>query len=752
MDFNTLLIYLPAADFTQPYPAIPYLAGYLRRQGEKVTGKDLNIEAHEYILSKEFLAQCQQKVNQRFTFLGKRNSLNFVEQKEYLKCLDALGIDPKTMEPGNYLPGFREKERFFNFKEYQKNTRFLAQAFTLISAAHFPTRLDAAMYTTPFFLSSRADITEQFDKDTNPFIEYYEQKLLPLVTAQKPDLVGISVTYPGQVLQMFAAAHLIKKTFPGIHICAGGAFLCRLVLNMPRKKMKILFEFLDSIILYEGETALYQLILHLKDLKAAADQPSAHTSSSPGRRPAVPSLPNVIYYDRPNYEIIFPPKEILEENPDELPPPDYDGFPLDRYLSPGIVLPYAPTRGCYWNKCAFCHYGATKEGTARYRERSIEKVITDMEFLAAQYNVNHFAFAINVMSPVMALQIADEIIKRKLPFRWNTEIKIEKQFTRENCLQLKQGGCLSVAVGLESGCQRILDLIEKGCDPNTAKEVIKNFSTAGIGVQVMTFLGFPTETTPEAMDTIEFIAGNKEHILLFTMGDFELLPGSRVFKNPRAYGITDVHYTGGDEFKLICLYKEKDRTKQEADAEMIDSAYYKAARDYVALEFPFAGAVSTNHTFLYLEHLGKDIFKNLEMPGDTGQTEPAKKLDGLSRLKLSPGIKIMAGNFSLRAINESVEKGTDFLNDSIKRGGQSHRQALYKLVNKERIYPSTPGCYYISAADMKWADLPGPVKEMLDMCNGENLFKDIIESRGAINKEFIEDMLNQLFTAGILII
>jgi hypothetical protein len=77
-DFNTLLIYLPAADFTQPYPAIPYLAGYLRRQGEKVTIKDLNIDAHEYILSQDFLEKCRQKVDQRFAFLDKKNSLNFL--------------------------------------------------------------------------------------------------------------------------------------------------------------------------------------------------------------------------------------------------------------------------------------------------------------------------------------------------------------------------------------------------------------------------------------------------------------------------------------------------------------------------------------------------------------------------------------------------------------------------------------------------------------------------------------------------
>ncbi|HLP59194.1 MAG TPA: radical SAM protein, partial [Candidatus Deferrimicrobium sp.] len=734
MDFKTLLIYLPAADFTQPYPAIPYLAACLRQKGEKVTIKDLNIDAHEYILSEEFLAECRQKVDQRFAFLAKKNSLNFMEQKEYLKCLDALAVNPEILKPGNYLSGFKDKETFFNFKVYQKNTALLKQALTLISGAYFPTQIDAAGYTTPFFLSSRADIEAQLDKNINPFIEYYEQKLIPLITAEKPDVIGMSVTYPSQILQMFAVAGLVKKKFPGIHICAGGAFLSRLVLNMPRKKIKTLFDYLDSIIIYEGETALYKLILHLQTLKA--------TAGKSNYRPPI-SIPNIIYFDRPNYEIIFPPKDVFVENLDELPPPDFDGFPLDKYLSPEVVLPYAPTRGCYWNKCAFCHYGATKEGTARYRERSIDKVFSDMEFLAARYGINNFAFAIDVMTPVMALNIAGEMTKRKLPYHWNTEIKIEKHFTPENCLKLKQGGCLSVAVGLESGCRRILELIEKGYTPQTAGEVLKNFSAAGISVQVMSFLDFPTETKDEAMETIAFIAGNKEHIALFTLGNFELLPGSRVFKNPQAYGLKNVGYGDGDEFRILCLYKEKEESKAEADVYHIDSAYLETACAYAGLEFPFAGAVSTNHTFLYFEHFGKDIFKNPGTQGDAGKTGSPKVLNSLSRPRLNPDLKVIEGNFSLREINESLEKNTNFIKDCMKRGGQSYRQALYKILNKDNVFTS-PSFYMLM--DTKWSELPGRVKEILDLCNGENLFKDIIESQGTSNKEFIETVLNQLFS------
>ena len=52
--------------------------------------------------------------------------------------------------------------------------------------------------------------------------------------------------------------------------------------------------------------------------------------------------------------------------------PDFDGLALDKYFSPVLMFPYDPTRGCYWGKCTFCHYGLAEIGTASYRERAVE--------------------------------------------------------------------------------------------------------------------------------------------------------------------------------------------------------------------------------------------------------------------------------------------------------------------------------------------------------------------------------------------
>jgi hypothetical protein len=69
-------------------------------------------------------------------------------------------------------------------------------------------------------------------------------------------------------------------------------------------------------------------------------------------------------------------------------------------------------------------------------------------------------------------------------------------------------------------------------------------------------------------------------------------------------------------------------------------------------------------------------------------------------------------------------------------------------LNKDRVYAANS--FYILSEAVNWWELPGQVKEILDLCNGENLFKDIIESQGTSNKELIEDILNRLFSLDIL--
>ena len=82
-----------------------------------------------------------------------------------------------------------------------------------------------------------------------------------------------------------------------------------------------------------------------------------------------------------------------------LPPPDFDGLPLEKYFVPTKILPYLATRGCYWGRCEFCDHG---EGyTAGYRTKKIQDILADITYLRDKYGARHFHFTDESYPPAL---------------------------------------------------------------------------------------------------------------------------------------------------------------------------------------------------------------------------------------------------------------------------------------------------------------------------------------------------------------
>ena len=78
--------------------------------------------------------------------------------------------------------------------------------------------------------------------------------------------------------------------------------------------------------------------------------------------------------------------------------------------------------------------------------------------------------------------------------------------------ELREAGCVAVSFGYESGCQRILDLINKGVRLEQVPELLAELSRVGIAAQMMGFIGFPGETLAEASQTFEFLLQNRDEV------------------------------------------------------------------------------------------------------------------------------------------------------------------------------------------------------------------------------------------------
>src|SRR5262249_22160004 len=155
----------------------------------------------------------------------------------------------------------------------------------------------------------------------------------------------------------------------------------------------------DSAVCYEGETALWRMCEAL----------------DAGRSPA--GIPNLIVRGG-----LLTPGGTMEDLR-ALPAPDFDGLPLEKYLSPALVLPYDPTRGCYWGVCTFCHYGLAEKGTAPYKERAVETMLDHLAALSARFGTRYFYFSQDSVAPKTLVRLAEGIVARGLDLRWATDLK-----------------------------------------------------------------------------------------------------------------------------------------------------------------------------------------------------------------------------------------------------------------------------------------------------------------------------------------
>jgi hypothetical protein len=375
-------------------------------------------------------------------------------------------------------------------------------------------------------------------------------------------------------------AYALRAHCPNAHVTVGGPALTQMLLRLQGERLEKALGPFHSAVVYEGEIALLEMVRALER----------------GEDPAK------------NGRVI---KGTQVEDMSILPPPDFDGLPLDRYLAPELVLPYDPTRGCYWGVCTFCHYGLAEVGTARYRERPPEAVLDHLASLQKKYGSRIFYFSQDVFSPRIATRIARGIVERGLDVRWGTDMRPERALSPERCAELAKGGMLSTALGVESANPRVLSLIDKGIAANDVKAAIQNLSRAGVAVEAMCFTDFPTETYREAMESVRFVHGVKDDLSLFILGRFDLTHGSLVAQKPGEFGIKEVWQVEGDELGTGLFWAEKRKAKNGRDQEKLEAAVVELSSGWRLHRYPWAGALSTAHTMLWYARLGKGVFRTL---------------------------------------------------------------------------------------------------------------------------------------------
>lgn len=327
-----------------------------------------------------------------------------------------------------------------------------------------------------------------------------------------PCLVGLSMLYINQLLSAVAIARAIKSVNPQAHIVLYGNTIRpikRKILQTPS-----LFSVIDSFVVGEEEESLAKL---------------ASVVESKG---SLREVPNLIFFNGDEVE------ETAESVFDirKAASPDFTILKRHNYLFPRfprrLSLPLRTSVGCFWNRCAFCTLSLRK-----YQQRDVNQVLDDMALMVQKYQPSTIRIMDLAVSTKRLLQIAEGIMQRRMRVRWEAFARLDRNLTPSVCRLLSRSGCVALVVGLESGSQRVEDLMNKGQSLAEMPAILDNLHRAGIYTCLCVIVGFPSETEAELVETLNFLRDNSRNISSVALSVFGLNFDSDVYKNPGKYCI-----------------------------------------------------------------------------------------------------------------------------------------------------------------------------------------------------------------------
>jgi hypothetical protein len=562
------LLFPPTWHPSQPYLSLPSLTGFLLQGGvSDVSQRDLGIELLDRLLTKSYGLQVHQQLTDKQRALERARSgdTGADHRAQYAKIADSLDQFPYLIDRIELAKETLRSENFYDPDAYRASLFMIDKWLEVISSVYFPTRLTVVdnQFGNYSIYSSKDLMAVVRDETHNPYRSLFRDLFLPSIVNDRPDLIGVSITATSQIIPGLTLCRLIKEVAPELHVTIGGSIFTRLVDNV--RRCPSLFELTDDIVVFEGETALLELVNQLEGKKDYS------------------KVPNLIFRRNGKITVNQP---FYSENVNQLPAPNYDGFPLGRYLSPEPVLPIQFSRGCYYKDCAFC---ALTLDHQNFRQKEPARTIEELEWLKQRYGAQFFFFTDECFALSPTKRLCQQMIERRLDVKWTCEMRFEKNLTRELLASMRDAGCLKIVFGLESFNPRVMDLMKKGIKQDWVRRIADDCVDLGIAVHCYIIVGFPTETEAEALETMNFIVENKKLHESYGFSCqpclFDLEKEAPIMSDPAAYGIRRIMRPSAEDLSLGFFYEVQGGMTPDQAEKLYQYVYERISE--VVCELPF---------------------------------------------------------------------------------------------------------------------------------------------------------------------
>ena len=292
---------------------------------------------------------------------------------------------------------------------------------------------------------------------------YLFENILSQIKKENIDFVGFSV-FKGSRNFSLKTAQWLKENCPSIKIIFGGPEVFVMSLYG-----FIGFDYVDYFVIGEGEKALLNIIKGNVYEKSITFQPPE--------------------------DINFYPK--------------YGGFSLQNY--PGKKrLAVQASRGCF-NRCRFC---SERLLYPSYRVRKAENVFEEIIYHYESGNADWFTFYDSIFNGDLNRldYLLDLLIKKDIRISWDAQIAVRNNMPDELLKKMKKSGCVNLFIGLESGSDEVLTLMNKPFKSEEAALFLKRLKDSGLNFEVSLIAGYPGETEKNFQETMDFIKRNRDNI------------------------------------------------------------------------------------------------------------------------------------------------------------------------------------------------------------------------------------------------
>ncbi len=554
---HVLSLIPPMTQLNTPYPSTAYLTGFLRARGVSAVQADLALALVLRLLSGPGLAALREAAL-ALPEAERNGPVNFFLDhfaryaQTIARVVAFLQGRDSTLAHRIAARGFLpEGARFAALDAYddEDNGDPLGWAFGALG------QTDRARHLATLYLNDLADVIQGAADPRFEFVRYAEslaaaqpsfeplaqalatppnlvdrllaELTLAVVAEHRPQLVLLSVPFPGSVYGALRIAQTIQRHHPDIRIALGGGFVNTELRELAEPR---LFDFVDFVTLDAGERPVLALIEHLQGQR----------SRERLVRCFVRADAHVKFVNWPEPDIPF--EDVGTPTWDGLPIHDYLSLldmlnPMHRLWSDGRWNKLTIAHGCYWKKCSFGDVGLDYIG--RYETAAASTLVDRIERIVDETGQTGFHFVDEAAPPKVLKALAEELLRRNVQISWWGNIRFEKTFTPELSELLAASGCIALSGGLEVASDRLLALMQKGVTVEQVARVTRGMADAGILVHAYLMYGFPTQTLQDTVDALEYVRQLFENGCIHSgfFHRFVCTVHSPVGQNPEAYGV-----------------------------------------------------------------------------------------------------------------------------------------------------------------------------------------------------------------------